>query len=48
MEKGWEKFRDMVIEHVNDGCGMIRVGWQRTKVSEWLHEEVGLALAEKS
>ena len=29
VEKGWEKFRDIVLECTNDVCGMRRVGRQR-------------------
>ena len=35
VEKEWEKFRDIVMECTNNVCGMIRVGWQRKKGSEW-------------
>ena len=48
MEKEWEKFRDMVMECTNDVCGMIRVGGQRRKGSEWWNEEVGRAVTEKT
>ena len=47
VEKEWEKFRDAVMECTNDVCGMIRVGAQRRKGSEWWNEEVGRAVAEK-
>ena len=30
----WEKFRDIVMECNNGGCGMRRVGEQRRKGSE--------------
>ena len=43
----WEKFRDMVMECTNEVCGMMRVGGQRRKGSEWWNEEVGRAVAEK-
>ena len=29
MEKEWEKFRDIVMECINEVCGMKRVGRQR-------------------
>ena len=45
--EGVGKFRDMVMECNNDVCGMIRVGGQRRKMSEWWNEEVGGAVAEK-
>ena len=40
MEKEWEKFKDTVMECINDVCGMRRVGGQRRKGSEWWNEEV--------
>ena len=43
----WEKFRDMVMECINDVCGMRRVYGQRRKGSEWWNEEVGGAVAKK-
>ena len=47
MEKEWEKFGDIVIECINDVCGMRRVGGQGRKGSEWWNEEVGRAVAGK-
>ena len=47
VEKEWEKFRDIVMECINDVCGMGRVGRERRKGSEWWNEEVGRAVSEK-
>ena len=47
VKKEWEKFRYIVMECTNEGCGMRRVGGQRRKLSEWWNEEVGRAVAEK-
>ena len=46
VEKKLEKFRDIVMECVNDVCIMRRVGGQRRKGSEWWNEELGGAVAE--
>ena len=47
VEKECGKFRDIVMECINDVCGMRRVGGQRRNWSEWWNEEVGRVVAEK-
>ena len=47
VEKEWEKFRDKVMEHTNDVCGMRHVGGQVRKWSEWWNEVMGKAVAKK-
>ena len=47
-ENEWEKFRDIGMECTNDVFGMIRVGGQLRKESEWLRSRWGVGRKEKS